>query len=139
MSTRSTVIGVAAEGDGAALVVRASIGKASMLSGVFNLSNTILGAGMLGLPHAFALCGYVIGNVLLVVFGCLAVISLHLLSEAADRAGRPASFYNVAEAAVPGAACRRYAAAPRCSAASANRLPVVRRPAFLRAATPLIA
>ena len=77
-------------------------GGASVASGLFNMSNTILGAGMLGLPHAFSECGLGVGLVLLLVFACLAVLGLHLLSSAADIAGRPASFYGVAEKALPG-------------------------------------
>lgn len=77
-------------------------GGASVASGLFNMSNTILGAGMLGLPHAFSECGLGVGLVLLLVFACLSVLGLHLLSSAADIAGRPASFYGVAEKALPG-------------------------------------
>ena len=71
--------------------------------GVFVLANTILGAGMLGLPFAFAACGYVVGSLLLGVFGACSVTALVLLSEAADYVGRPATFNSVAEMAIPGA------------------------------------
>ena len=77
--------------------------RASLSSCVSNLANTILGAGMLGLPHAFAMAGFVPGFLMLLIFGAFSSLGLHLLSEAADRAGRPASFYGVAEAALPGA------------------------------------
>ena len=75
---------------------------ASIGSGVLNMSNTILGAGMLALPHALAQCGLVVGLLLLVLFAGLSLLGLHLVSAAADLAGRPASFYAVAEKAVPG-------------------------------------
>jgi sodium-coupled neutral amino acid transporter 11 len=42
-------------------LVNASIG-----SSVINLANTIIGAGMLGLPYAFAQSGYIFGLFLLV-------------------------------------------------------------------------
>ena len=42
--------------------------KSSVFASVMNLSNTILGAGMLGLPAAFAVCGWVLGSILLAVF-----------------------------------------------------------------------
>ena len=70
--------------------------------GVFVLANTLLGAGMLGLPAAFADCGYAVGLALLVFFASLGALGLTLLAYAADRAGRPASIYSVAEAALPG-------------------------------------
>ena len=82
---------------------RRAQGNASLMSGVSNLANTILGAGMLGLPHAFAMAGFVPGTLMLVVFAAFAAGGLHLLSEAANVSGRPASFYGVAEAAWPGA------------------------------------
>ena len=78
-------------------------GGSSMAAGVANLANTILGAGMLGLPHAFAEAGFVPGTLMLLIFGAFSSLGLHLLSEAADRTGRPSTFYKVAEAAQPGA------------------------------------
>ena len=75
----------------------------SLTAGVANLANTILGAGMLGLPHAFAEAGFVPGTLMLFIFGAFSSLGLHLLSEAADRTGRPSTFYAVAEAAQPGA------------------------------------
>ena len=66
---------------------------------VFVLANTILGAGMLGLPSAFASCGLVIGYLMLVLFAMSASYSLHLLSECANRVGRPASFHKLCDAA----------------------------------------
>ena len=75
---------------------------ASVGSGVLNMSNTILGAGMLALPHALAQSGLLVGLLLLALFAALSLLGLHLLSAAADLAGRPSSFYAVAEKAVPG-------------------------------------
>lgn len=75
---------------------------ASFYSSFNNLANTILGAGMLGLPHAFAEAGFIPGTIMLLVFGSFSALGLHLLSEAADRAGRPSSFYSVAHAARSG-------------------------------------
>ena len=73
-----------------------------MVAGVLNMSNTILGAGMLALPHALAQSGLLVGLLLLALFAALSLLGLHLLSAAADLAGRPSSFYAVAEKAVPG-------------------------------------
>ena len=73
-----------------------------ILGGVFVLAKTILGAGMLGLPFAFATCGYLVGSCMLLFFACLSATSLFMLAECADYAGRPATFNSVAERAMPG-------------------------------------
>ena len=78
------------------------VGHAPVSVGVFVLANTILGAGMLGLPAAFAGCGYIAGVLGVLLFGGSAVLGLFLLSEAANLVGRPATFHSVANAAVPG-------------------------------------
>ena len=70
--------------------------------GVFVLANTILGAGMLGLPFAFAACGFIIGPMMLAGFAICSIVALTMLSECADAVGRPATFNTVAEKAVPG-------------------------------------
>jgi hypothetical protein len=75
---------------------------ATVRSGVYVLANTLLGAGMLGLPGAFKDCGYLVGGVLLLFFGCTAILGLHLLAESSAKVPRPATFYAVAEAAMPG-------------------------------------
>ena len=75
---------------------------ASLSSCISNLANTILGAGMLGLPHAFAMAGFIPGTLMLILFGGFSSLGLFLLTQAADRSGRPATFYAVAEVALPG-------------------------------------
>lgn len=65
----------------------------------FVLLNTILGAGILGLPGAYALSGFAAGTVLLGMSGLFATFGVHLLTEVADRTGRPATFYSIARAA----------------------------------------
>ena len=69
---------------------------------VFVLTNTILGAGMLGLPFAFASCGFLVGPCMLLMFACTSVTALFMLAECGDCAGRPATFNSVAERAMPG-------------------------------------
>lgn len=56
-------------------------------SSVFNFTAGTVGAGFLALPQAFALCGYLQGTVLLVVFGLLTVYSVRLLGMAERRTG----------------------------------------------------
>ena len=78
---------------------------ASAYSMAFNLSNTILGSGMLGLPAAFVAWGLTLGTAALVTFGAAAGFTLHLLSECADEVGRPSGFYvRMPSSNAPGAA-----------------------------------
>lgn len=79
----------------------ASGGNATLWSGFINLTNTIVGAGMLGLPGAFAGTGNVGGTILILLGSFFSAHGLVLLSKAAQRAGLPSSFYSVACAAVP--------------------------------------
>lgn len=78
-----------------------SDGKATIWSGFINLTNTIVGAGMLGLPGAFAGTGIVGGTILILLGALFSAHGLVLLSKAAQRSGLPSSFYSVAHAAVP--------------------------------------
>lgn len=76
-------------------------GRATILSCTINLANTIVGAGMLGLPGAFGGTGWLAGLILIAVSAAFSAHGLVLLSKAAQRAGLPSSFYSVALAAVP--------------------------------------
>ena len=64
----------------------AKMGFASTGSCIVALTNTILGSGMLGLPHAFSSCGYLLGLFFLVVGGMASSFGLHLLACSAVRA-----------------------------------------------------
>ena len=81
--------------------------KASIVSCVINLLNTVAGAGMLGLPGAYAGSGFFLGTILLFVAAFFSAMGLHLLSVSAATAqsrmgnGKPASFYTVAVTAMP--------------------------------------
>ena len=76
-------------------------GGSSIASGVINLTNTIVGAGMLGLPGAFGGTGWLSGVVLIVLSAMFSAHGLVLLSKAACLTGKPSSFYSVAQASVP--------------------------------------
>lgn len=80
---------------------KATSGRATILSCTINLANTIVGAGMLGLPGAFGGTGWLAGLILIVISAAFSAHGLVLLSKAAQRAGLPSSFYSVALAAVP--------------------------------------
>eukprot|EP00039_Didymoeca_costata_P025825 m.14363 g.14363 ORF g.14363 m.14363 type:complete len:472 (+) comp5069_c0_seq1:255-1670(+) len=74
----------------------------SLFSLTVNLSNTILGAGLLALPYAFGQAGTAVGATLLVFAGLGSTLGLHLLAVSQDTVGiKPSSFYTVASAAFP--------------------------------------
>ena len=77
-------------------------GNSSIAASVVNLTNTIVGSGMLALPAAFASCGYLLGTCLLVLFAASSAFGLHLLSLCALRTGLPSSFRRVTSVALPG-------------------------------------
>jgi amino acid permease len=58
---------------------------------------------MLGLPHAFAECGYVLGCVLLTSAALCSGFGLYLLSASAKKVGGggPSSFFKVTAATIP--------------------------------------
>lgn len=73
----------------------------SIISCVINLANTIIGAGMLGLPGAFGGTGCLTGVMLLLIAAMFSAHGLVLLSKSAQKVGLPSSFYSVAAVAVP--------------------------------------
>eukprot|EP00123_Amoebidium_parasiticum_P018668 comp24262_c9_seq1/m.45100 comp24262_c9_seq1/g.45100 ORF comp24262_c9_seq1/g.45100 comp24262_c9_seq1/m.45100 type:complete len:481 (-) comp24262_c9_seq1:843-2285(-) len=76
--------------------------QASFFSGVMNLSNTILGAGLLALPSAFAQCGYILGSVMLLLGAMGSSFGLHLLNQCAHRIGGcTTNFHAVANRSYP--------------------------------------
>ena len=75
--------------------------EASIFSSMMNLSNTILGTGLLGLPYAIAKTGYVLSLVLLIVMATLSFIGLNLSCSAAKVKSPNASYYTLAEMSVP--------------------------------------
>jgi hypothetical protein len=76
--------------------------QAAITACIATLANTILGAGILGLPHAFASSGYGLGLFLLGLAACASGLGLHLLAQSAKKLGElPSSFYTVAKEALP--------------------------------------
>lgn len=65
------------------------------------LTNTLMGAGMLGLPYAFANTGWILGTFLMACCACSSAFALHVLSICATKTEKPSSFYAVAMLAAP--------------------------------------
>ncbi|KAG2757064.1 vacuolar amino acid transporter 5 [Suillus brevipes Sb2] len=85
--------------------VRQKEGHASMLSSVSNLTNTIMGSGMLTFPLAMASSGIIPGILTCIFSGCIGAFGLYLLSLSARRAPhRSSSFFAVAQLTFPQAA-----------------------------------
>ncbi|GMI27691.1 hypothetical protein TeGR_g4698, partial [Tetraparma gracilis] len=97
----------AASSPGGKKYANPSYDSASPLSCCANLANTILGSGVLGLPHAFASTGSLAGLLLLTTAASFSAVGLHLLSACALSSpspisrSSPSSFYAVARRAYP--------------------------------------
>jgi amino acid permease len=87
--------------DGEVNLEAALLNKASTFSCYVCLANTIMGAGILGLPYAFAKTGWLVGTILMFICASSSVFSLHELSVCAAMTAKPSSFYSVAMLAAP--------------------------------------
>ncbi|KAJ7464531.1 transmembrane amino acid transporter protein-domain-containing protein [Mycena latifolia] len=103
-------------------------GKASMVSSVSNLANTIIGSGMLTFPLAMASAGIIPGMITCLFSGSVAVFGLYLLSLCAARAPhRRSSFFAVAQMTFPKAAIFFDAAiAAKCFGVSISYLIIIK-------------
>ena len=63
-------------------------GKASILSSVTNLTNTVIGAGALAFPSAFAAMGLIPGILSCIYSGCVTSFGLYLLTRCATMVAR---------------------------------------------------
>ncbi|KAI9290880.1 hypothetical protein K502DRAFT_368886 [Neoconidiobolus thromboides FSU 785] len=80
-------------------------GGATIMSSITNLSNTILGSGMLAMPAAFATVGLNFGIFLVLFSGFTSGSGLYLLSQCAQRVNhRNSSFFEVSKLTYPSAA-----------------------------------
>lgn len=80
-------------------------GEASLLSSISNLTNTIIGTGMLATPGAFKWTGLLVGVFLIFFCGFTAALGLYLLTRCAARVGgRKNSFFTIASQALPSGA-----------------------------------
>ncbi|KAJ3407450.1 hypothetical protein HDV05_005411 [Chytridiales sp. JEL 0842] len=69
-----------------------------------NITNTILGSGMLAMPSALAAVGLGLGSVMIIVSGLASSFGLTLLTICASRVGRHSSFNAVSNITYPTAA-----------------------------------
>ena len=90
-----------AEGDDDHAIDLSAIGQNSAFASFAALSNTMIGAGTLGLPGAYATAGYALGGALFLLFASTAAFGLHLLYCCALHIGLPSSFKKVSEASIP--------------------------------------
>lgn len=103
-------------------------GRATLVSSIGNLANTILGSGMLSLPLALASAGVIPGTFTCMFSGATTGFGLYLFSRAAARAPhRRASFFAMAELTYPKAAIFIDAAiAIKCFGISISYLMIVK-------------
>ncbi|KAF9475011.1 AAAP amino acid transporter [Pholiota conissans] len=103
-------------------------GRASLTSCISNLSNTIIGSGMLTFPLAMASSGMIPGMITCVLSGSVASFGLYLLSLcAAKTQGRHASFHAVSQLTFPSAAVFFDAAiAAKCFGVSISYLIIIK-------------
>lgn len=74
---------------------------ATFFSSCVNLSNTILGAGMLGLPYALSECGYILGSAFLILSALASSFGLYLLVQCSGHCKTTPSYYNCAKETFP--------------------------------------
>ena len=75
--------------------------KATLLSCFFNLTNTIIGSGILGLPYAYSHTGWIFGSFMLVICGLSSAFALHTLALCALKQSGPVSLYTLASTSMP--------------------------------------
>lgn len=74
---------------------------ASVASSVSGLTNTILGAGMLALPHAFSEMGWVLGSLLTILCAASTIHGLYLLKLSTIKVGGAKSFFDLGHQILP--------------------------------------
>ncbi|EGG08376.1 uncharacterized protein MELLADRAFT_116043 [Melampsora larici-populina 98AG31] len=81
-----------------------SNGTATLFSSIANLSNTILGTGMLAMSHGFASAGIILGILTVILSGLMSYFGLRLLSICATHPKIPprnSSFFEISKITFP--------------------------------------
>lgn len=100
--------------------------QGTILSSCINLSNTILGSGMVAMPSAVAATGLLNGMLLIAICGSASAFGLLLLSKMAAQVGRKSSFFTCASITYPSAAIYfDLAIAIKCFGVSVSYLVIV--------------
>lgn len=73
----------------------ASERNADLFSSFANMTNTICGAGILGLPYAFAHTGWIVGVFFICIGMYFSIVALQLLTYCAAKTGFPSSIYTL--------------------------------------------
>ncbi|KAJ3191101.1 hypothetical protein HK101_008080, partial [Irineochytrium annulatum] len=111
----------------------------TIASSCTNLTNTILGSGMLAMPAALDAVGLFLGSGFIAMSASLSIFGLTLLSHCAARIGRRASFFAVSKITYPAAAVWfDLAIAVKCFGVSISYLVIIRDlvPGIVRAIFP---
>lgn len=69
--------------------------NSSWFSAYFNMTNTICGAGVLGMPYAFSQCGTILGCFFLFCAACFSQLGCYLIVLSCAKTGFPATVYSV--------------------------------------------
>ncbi|KAJ3284182.1 hypothetical protein HDU79_008428 [Rhizoclosmatium sp. JEL0117] len=78
--------------------------KGTVASSAINITNTILGSGMLAMPKALASTGLGFGSLLIALSGLASAFGLTLLTLCASKIGRHSSFFHISKLTYPQAA-----------------------------------
>ncbi|KAI9353814.1 transmembrane amino acid transporter protein-domain-containing protein [Obelidium mucronatum] len=76
----------------------------TIMSSTVNITNTILGSGMLAMPKALASTGLGFGSLLIALSGLASAFGLTLLTHCASKIGRHSSFFQISKLTYPQAA-----------------------------------
>ncbi len=71
------------------------LGHSSWVTAAFHLVTVIIGAGVLSLPSSFALLGWILGPLLLLLFGVVGLFCAFLMTEVYEVDGRKHVTYRV--------------------------------------------
>lgn len=69
--------------------------SSEMFSGYFNMTNTICGAGLLGLPYAFANTGTVMGVFFIILAAVFSWLGISMLTLCCAKTGFPSTVYSI--------------------------------------------
>ncbi|KAJ3098854.1 hypothetical protein HK100_005004 [Physocladia obscura] len=100
--------------------------SATIMSSSVNITNTILGSGMLAMPKALASVGLGLGSILIALSAVASAFGLTLLTFCASKVGRNSSLFHISKITYPQAAIYFDAAiAAKCFGVSISYLVII--------------